>query len=329
MSSFNNQWVEIFRTGDYGEKGKWTPKMLAAVVSNFKAGVWKPPAVLGHPKNDSPAMGWVDELVLDGETLKAKFGKVQPELESHVAGGRFPNRSAAFYLDPKGEGPVLRHVGFLGAIPPEVKGLEPIKFSDGEFVAIELKEERAMEFTEKQFQERLEAAQKPLLEQVAKLSAKFKEKYNPGAAAAARHIAGGGPGNADADKKYFQGPFGLVASSANSAASGPDGGDPQDPEQVDISHIALQARAYIAKMKALGETVGVAEAVAHIMKSMPGNDKQFAEEKQANFDEQARRGKMITNALRVATLAREYMAAEAGRGYPVTATEAVAHVTAN
>jgi len=141
MPDFNNQWVEIFKAGDYGAKGVWTPEKLSQVMANFKAGVWKPPAVLGHPQNDSPAMGWVESLALDGGVLKAKFTQVQPQLEAHVAEGRFPNRSAAFYLDPKGSGPVLRHVGFLGATPPEVKGLEAIKFSDGEFVAIEFKEE--------------------------------------------------------------------------------------------------------------------------------------------------------------------------------------------
>jgi hypothetical protein len=205
MSNFNNQWIEIFRAGDYGEKGNWTPEKLAAVVSNFKSGAWKPPAVLGHPKNDSPAMGWVEDLALEGAVLKAKFEKVQPQLEAHVAEGRFPNRSAAFYMDPQGNGPMLRHVGFLGATPPEVKGLEAIKFSDGEFIAIDFKEEEeAMDaneikktvtteirdffknlfaekrnepaaFTEEEVQKRIDAANKPLLEAMSKLSTQFEE----------------------------------------------------------------------------------------------------------------------------------------------------------
>jgi len=137
--TFDSQWGEIFRVGDYGPKGKWTREMLAQAVTNFKAGVWKPPAVLGHPEDDSPAMAWVEELQLDGDVLKARFGQVQPELSAHVQSGRFPNRSAAFYLNPQNNGPVLRHVGFLGAMPPEVKGLAPLRFSDSNFVAIEFK----------------------------------------------------------------------------------------------------------------------------------------------------------------------------------------------
>lgn len=205
FADFNNRWVAIFRAGDYGEKGKWTRGDLDEVVANFSAGEWAPPAVFGHPKEDSPAHGWVSELRRNGDVLEAKFTNVSDELEGSVKDMRFPNRSAAFYLDPKGKGPALRHVGFLGATPPEVKGLEPIQFSDGEFVAIEFDEEETMDraelqksigegiknffselfsagsdkhadtFTEAQVRERIAAAQKPLLEATEKLSKKFDE----------------------------------------------------------------------------------------------------------------------------------------------------------
>jgi hypothetical protein len=212
--NFNNQWVEIFRAGDYGQKGNWTPDKLAAVVTNFKGGEWKPPAVLGHPKDDSPAMGWVEDVAVEGDVLKAKFNQVQPQLEAHVAEGRFPNRSAAFYIDPKGKGPVLRHVGFLGATPPEVKGLAPIKFSDGEFVAIEFKEEvmdqaeikksvatgirefftsmfaekktgEPATFTEEEVKQRIEAATKPLFERMDKFTSQFEENLKKASEASA------------------------------------------------------------------------------------------------------------------------------------------------
>jgi hypothetical protein len=98
--------------------------------------------VFGHPKEDDPAQGWVCALERVGDTLRARFTQVSEELESSVKNGRFPNRSAAFYVNPKGNGPALRHVGFLGATPPEVKGLEPINFSDADFVDIEFSEEQ-------------------------------------------------------------------------------------------------------------------------------------------------------------------------------------------
>jgi hypothetical protein len=141
---WDSTWVEIFRAGDYGQKGIWTEEDLDKVVSNFSSD-HKAPLVLGHPKENSPAMGWVGELARRGITLAAKFSQVQPELEQLMQSGRFPMRSAAFYQDPQGKGPVLRHVGFLGGMPPEVKGLAPIKFSSSEFTEINFQEETAMD----------------------------------------------------------------------------------------------------------------------------------------------------------------------------------------
>jgi hypothetical protein len=145
MPDFASQWIEIFRAGDYGPKGNWDRAKLARVVKNFEDGIWTAPAVFGHPEEDSPAHGWVQALKLDGDLLKAQFKQVTPDLEAKAREGRFPNRSAAFYRDPKGSGPVLRHVGFLGATPPEVKGLEPIQFSDGDFLTIEFTEDGTMD----------------------------------------------------------------------------------------------------------------------------------------------------------------------------------------
>lgn len=145
MADFNAAWVEIFRTGDYGQKGTWTEADIDKVVSNFASGIWKPPAVIGHPETNSPAMGWVKELQRQGKTLLAKFNQVQPELEALVSNGRYPNRSAAFYTDPQGKGPVLRHVGFVGATPPEVKGLAPVRFASDQFTEVEFTEDNMME----------------------------------------------------------------------------------------------------------------------------------------------------------------------------------------
>jgi hypothetical protein len=144
LSSFNDQWIEIFRAGNYGDKGEWSREKLSKVIQNFNDGIWTPPAVFGHPEEDSPAHGWVKDLVLDGDVLKAKFKQATPQLEAAARDGRFPNRSAAFYFDPKGSGPVLRHVGFLGGTPPAVKGLAPIRFSSTEFVSFDEGENKSM-----------------------------------------------------------------------------------------------------------------------------------------------------------------------------------------
>jgi hypothetical protein len=145
MPNFRNQWVEIFKAGNYGDKGIFTTSDLDKAVKNLS--LWQPPAVLGHPKLDDPAMGWVEALKRDGDVLLAKFEKIQPELELAHENGRVKHRSAAFYRDKSDTGPILRHVGFLGAVPPHIKDLAPIKFEefgDGEVVAIEFTEEEQM-----------------------------------------------------------------------------------------------------------------------------------------------------------------------------------------
>lgn len=213
MADFNNQWIEIFRTGDYGAKGSYTADDLDKMVANFAH--WHPPLVLGHPENNSPAMGWAAQIKRDGQRLLALTEKVQPQLEAHVADGRFPNRSIAIYQDPKGSGPAVRHIGFLGATPPEVKGLAPIQFSDGDFIAIDFNEEDdvdkdevkktvaaeikaffsslfgerqpAAQFTEEQVQERITAALKPVTDAMNALATKFTESQT---AIAAQQTAG-------------------------------------------------------------------------------------------------------------------------------------------
>ena len=144
MGDFNGQWIHIFDAGNYGDKGNWPVEKLQQVVENFrrlKAGVkvlfaekvlrHNPAAVIGHSHSDrDPALGWVDALQLKGGQLWAKFRDVHPILESAVAEKRYPERSVELYRDFQGLGPALRRVAFLGAVPPEVKSLQPIQFND-------------------------------------------------------------------------------------------------------------------------------------------------------------------------------------------------------
>jgi len=145
--SFNNQWIEIFKVGEYGGKGTYDQAKLDEIVRNFDPANWQPvltppTAQIGHA-DMAPALGVVSAVRRDGDRLLAQFEKVHPQLEESVRDGRFPNRSVGLYNSNK-QGLVLRHVAFLGAMPPEVKGMAPVKFSDGDFVVIEFKEEDEM-----------------------------------------------------------------------------------------------------------------------------------------------------------------------------------------
>lgn len=129
-----DDYVEIFRGGkqvDSSGKSHDGDAMIDQAVASFQAETHQPPLVVGHPKDNEPAYGWVKGLqakTVDGvKTLLAKFEEVVPEFEELVAAGRYKKRSASFYPDGR-----LRHVGFLGAVPPAVKGLADLKFDDGD-----------------------------------------------------------------------------------------------------------------------------------------------------------------------------------------------------
>ncbi len=146
--SLENAWIEIFRAGDYGERGNWTQDDLDQVAAAYDPRKQSAPVVLGHPADDAPAYGWVKRLRRAGQSLWAQLEKVDPALEALLRAGRFAQRSVALYKRfPLTGGPYLRHVGFLGATPPAVKGLAPVRparrslgeggFADAPFDAID------------------------------------------------------------------------------------------------------------------------------------------------------------------------------------------------
>jgi len=139
MSALEGQWIDVFRAGDYGEKGSYTPADLDAVVDNYNPAEHEAPVVIGHPEHDAPAFGWVAGLRRVGDMLQAKLRQLPPQFESLVRQGQFKKRSVAFYQTARGL--ALRHLAFLGAMPPAVKGLKDLRlceFRDNSaFIAVE------------------------------------------------------------------------------------------------------------------------------------------------------------------------------------------------
>jgi hypothetical protein len=158
-ADFNGGWVEIFRAGNYGDKGSFTPADLDRVIRNYDPSFHEAPACVGHPKDNTPAFGWASRLMRDGDMLLAKFSDVDPAFEQAVKARRYPKRSAAFYLDGDGRITNLRHVGFLGGMPPEVKGLKNLNFSDGDrqYTSVEFGEEESVANDEKSIGEAVQA----------------------------------------------------------------------------------------------------------------------------------------------------------------------------
>ncbi|WP_114922250.1 2-oxoacid:acceptor oxidoreductase [Neisseria elongata] len=140
---------EIFRAGTRtdanGNTVTITEADLAAAAQAYDPKVHEAPIVVGHPKADAPAYGWVKSLGVQNGVLTADFDQVDEGFADLVKAGRYKKVSASFYppISPNNPKPgiwTLRHVGFLGAQPPAVKGLSAISFAEGE-VYVEFAEE--------------------------------------------------------------------------------------------------------------------------------------------------------------------------------------------
>lgn len=144
MSKPTDGWLEVLRTGTHtaasGEKVTIDNAFIDGLAARYNPSYHEAPLVLGHPKDNSPSFGWVESVKSEGGKLLARLKQVAPELRDWVRDGRFKHRSASLYADLDGKGPYLRHIGFLGAAPPAIKGLAPVSFSDGEAVLFEFEE---------------------------------------------------------------------------------------------------------------------------------------------------------------------------------------------
>lgn len=144
--------LHIFKPGQFvamnGVSHEFTPARLKAIAAAYNPSIHEAPITVGHPQHDLPAHGWVQGLQFhegDDETpagLYALPAQVNPGFADMVAAGAFKKISAAFYSPDSPNNPVpgeyyIRHVGFLGAQPPAVKGLRNPAFGDAEEGVVE------------------------------------------------------------------------------------------------------------------------------------------------------------------------------------------------
>ena len=137
MSDFKgfDDWIAIFKGGkqtDSGGNEHDGDSLITKAVETFNLQEHEPPICVGHPNDNAPAFGWVRDLKQKENILYAKMMAVVPEFEEAVKQGLYKKRSASFYPDGR-----LRHVGFLGAVPPAVKGLAGIKFEDQDAISFD------------------------------------------------------------------------------------------------------------------------------------------------------------------------------------------------
>lgn len=122
--------IEVFKAGTHtdskGRKISFSQADLDQMIVNHALGA--APAVIGHPKDTAPAYAQVEEYKREGDSLFAKFTKINPAFEAGVESGAYFNRSVSVHKDDT-HGWRVRHVGWLGAVPPAIDGLQPVEFS--------------------------------------------------------------------------------------------------------------------------------------------------------------------------------------------------------
>jgi hypothetical protein len=135
------QRLHIFRAGRHtamdGAAIAFAAADIAAIASGYDPAKHEAPIVVGHPALDAPAYGWVGGLAAEGGDLYATPRQVEPQFAAMVEAGRFKKISASFFAPQHSANPTpgayyLKHVGFLGATAPAVKGLRPVQFAADE-----------------------------------------------------------------------------------------------------------------------------------------------------------------------------------------------------
>lgn len=145
MKTLAHPLIEIFKSGQHtamsGVTISFSESDVAAIAASYNPALHEAPLVIGHPAADIPAYGWVAGLSFADGVLSALPSDVDPDFANLVNTRRFGKISAAFYEPTSPNNPVpgvyyLRHVGFLGAQPPSVKGLRSPQFASDDTLVI-------------------------------------------------------------------------------------------------------------------------------------------------------------------------------------------------
>lgn len=139
--------IPFLKSGSFksrsGKTADFDEERLKAIVESTRKREYQNnqfPIVIGHPKTDSPAFGWVDKhaVALSDGILTAitNDSDTTDELKDYVKKGLYKTVSVALRDDNS-----IRHIGFLGGQPPAVAGLPGVSLESDEADLI-------LEFTE-------------------------------------------------------------------------------------------------------------------------------------------------------------------------------------
>lgn len=124
---------QIFRAGTFtsmaGKTLNFSDADILAMAASYSEAKRPANLVIGHPSDDLPKHGTVKKLLAKGGRLYAIADVFKPLLDL-VKAGAYQKVSASFVPPAFAGDWYLRHVGFLGAMPPAVKGMDSLNFSD-------------------------------------------------------------------------------------------------------------------------------------------------------------------------------------------------------
>lgn len=125
-----------------GQEVQVDKSFIREIYDSYDPKVHEAPVVIGHDSDSLdempdwvPAYGWIKELKIDGDGSLYALTEVSDELAGWLENKFYKKVSAALYqkdsnINPKKGSHYLRHLAFLGASPPAIKGLEQFQFSE-------------------------------------------------------------------------------------------------------------------------------------------------------------------------------------------------------
>lgn len=131
--------LAVFAPGTHtamdGRTITFTPENCIDLANSYDPSVSEAPFVIGHPSLTAPAYGWAERLEFRDGIVYAAPRQVNPAFAEAFNAGSYKKRSLSIYQpdspgNPKPGHFYARHVGFLGAVPPGVKGLPDAQFAE-------------------------------------------------------------------------------------------------------------------------------------------------------------------------------------------------------
>ncbi|MCW2478839.1 hypothetical protein [Candidatus Symbiopectobacterium sp. NZEC135] len=131
--------LPVFRPGTHtamdGRNVTFTLDDCIDLATSYDPTLAEAPFVVGHPSLTAPAYGWAARFEVRDGLVYAEPKQVVPAFAEAFNDGLYKKRSLSIYLpdspgNPKPGHYYARHVGFLGAVAPAIKGLPDVQFAE-------------------------------------------------------------------------------------------------------------------------------------------------------------------------------------------------------